>query len=414
MDYYQALEVMCRPVRAVDFPRALEPMQRLLDVLGNPEREFPAVVVAGSVGKGSACAAIAAALRTVPGLRVGLFTGPHLHSFRERFVLDGRMITPGIFVALTQEVQQAAERLNFPYSTFERSTALALLWFKRAGAKVMVLEAGIGGRFDAVNTVPKAAAVITPLELEHVAMLGGSLQSIAQHKAGIIERGGCAFSVPQPDEAADVLRHEAEQQGAALHFVEPEQLASAVCGWMAEQGWIPAQPTAYPVPALAARVETVRVGGRDLTIDGGHTPLAAARLWAHLAAQREAEAEGAARLVVGMLKDKASAAYLQAFDHAGVQLVLTQAPGHRGLPAAELAALADLQAAQVTVQPDLAAALNGLASAPESARAVAGSLRMAAAAREHYGLLLPDALEESQRTRALFEGDAYLKRLLPS
>jgi folylpolyglutamate synthase/dihydropteroate synthase len=177
---------------------------------------------------------------------------------------------------------------------------------------------------------------------------------------------------------------------------------------MAEQGWIPAQPTAYPVPALAARVETVRVGGRGLTIDGGHTPLAAARLWSHLAEN------GAARLVVGMLKDKASAAYLQAFDHAGVQLVLTQAPGHRGLPAAELAALADLQAAQVTVQPDLVAALNGLASAPESARAVAGSLRMAAAAREHYGLLLPDALEESQRTRALFEGDAYLKRLLPS
>ncbi len=412
MDYYQALEMMSQPVRAVDFPRALEPMQRLLELLGNPQHGIPAVVVAGSVGKGSACAAIAAALRTVPGLRVGLFTGPHLHSFRERFLLDGRLISPGIFVALAQEVQQAAERLNFPYSTFERATAMALLWFKRAGAKVMVLEAGIGGRWDAVNTVPKAAAVITVLEREHVAMLGGSLQTIAYHKAGIIGAGEQVFSVPQHDEAADVLRHEAEQQGATLQFVETDALAAAVCGWMAGQGWIPSAPAAYPAVTLPARVEAAQVNGRALIVDGGHTPLAAARLWAHL--ERLRGDDGAARLVVGMLKEKASAEYLRAFDHAGVQLILTEASGHRALPAAELAALADLQAAQVTVQPDLVAALDTLADAPESARAVAGSLRLAAAAREHYGLLSPDALTEAQRTRSLFEGDAYLKRLLPS
>jgi folylpolyglutamate synthase/dihydropteroate synthase len=138
-------------------------------------------------------------------------------------------------------------------------------------------------------------------------------------------------------------------------------------------------------------------------IDGGHTPLAARRL---AAALQPALAKGA-RVIVGMLTDKDASAYVRELDVPGLTLVLTRAPAERARAAAELAATVRAQHAQVEVEPSFDAALDTALHAPEGILAVAGSLRMAAAAREALGLLDGAALDEARRTRALFEGPAY-------
>ncbi len=238
--YFDALRALVQPIRAATWELTLDPMRRLIAALDEPQRAYRAVVVTGSTGKGTTCLRIAAAL-SASGLKVGLYTSPHLHLFRERFVVmkphpptpsataltgEGeqnptRMITQAEFVEMAQMVLAAEREINrdadHVYSTFERATALALLWFARQQIDVAVLEVGIGGRFDAVNVVANDLAVFTPIEAEHVAILGGSLESVAWHKAGIIQPRSAAISVAQTPEVWAVLEREAQEKGASLH-----------------------------------------------------------------------------------------------------------------------------------------------------------------------------------------------------
>src|SRR6185503_972995 len=194
------------------------------------------VVVTGSTGKGTTCLRLAELL-SIAGLNVGLYTSPHLHLFRERFAVlvssDGsrrlnidlqnrscRLITQSEFVEIAQIVFTAQQKLDHRYSTFESATAIALLWFAKQQVEIAVLEIGIGGRFDAVNAVTNVLAVFTPIEAEHISMLGGSLESVAWHKAGIIQPNGQAISVPQVPEVMAVLEREAYEKGAALQIVD--------------------------------------------------------------------------------------------------------------------------------------------------------------------------------------------------
>lgn len=410
-DYFDALRAICQPMRATDFPRSLAPMRRLLTTLGNPQARFSSIVVTGSVGKGTISHQLSVSGFQFPASRPqsvssptgdwqltsgnsvlstqhsGLFTGPHLHSFRERLTIAGEPISQAEFIAGVNAVRKAINRTNDAFTTFEQVTAIAAWWFAERGVEKAVLEVGIGGRWDAVNAIPNALAVITPIEREHLAMLGGSLQTIAYHKAGIIQPNGHAISVQQSPVVADVLQHEADFKGADLRFMDWDQLVT--------------QPI-----NLLGRLEQITVNGHLILIDGGHTALSAARLRARIDALTGNES---VRLVVGMLRDKAISAYLSQFDATRFQIILTQAPGHRALTPAELRDKAGLTQAHIELQPDLNAALkpdqnNGLL-------VVAGSLRMVAAAREAYGLLTPDELLEAQMTRTIFEGDDYLTLL---
>jgi folylpolyglutamate synthase/dihydrofolate synthase len=126
-------------------------MRRLLDALSHPEQAYPAVVVAGSVGKGTTCHQIASLMNT--HLKVGLYTSPHLHIFRERFVINGQMIAQAELIEGVQAVQQAAANLDTHYSTFEQATALAVWWFRQQAVDIAVLEIGIGGRCDKARWV---------------------------------------------------------------------------------------------------------------------------------------------------------------------------------------------------------------------------------------------------------------------
>jgi dihydrofolate synthase / folylpolyglutamate synthase len=411
--YRAALESMCQPVRQSAYPATLRPMQQLLAALGQPHQGLRAIVVAGSTGKGTACVQVARMLRA-QGFSVGLYTSPHLHSFRERIVLNDQMIPLADVVRGAAGVAQAAGDLEARYSTFEQTTALALWWFAQHTPDFVVLEIGLGGRWDAVNTVTNTLAVFTPIEMEHTAMLGGTLASIAGHKAGIIQPGGWALTVPQTVEVAQVLRDEAQQQGAHLETVVEDDgdgyLPLAAWANLRSRGLVADQDITYDPAwgALPGRQEHIYLNGRDVIIDGGHTPAAARHLRA--AIERQIGTEQPVRLVVGLLADK-NAAYLDVFDTPQYHLILTPAPSHRAAPPDRIAEQVHLQQAKVEIEPRLDVALDEIHHAPEMLAVVAGSLRLAAAAREFFGLLTPDELAEAHLTRAVFAGPDYLAKL---
>jgi dihydrofolate synthase / folylpolyglutamate synthase len=412
--YLDALSTLCQPIRAGDYPQSLRPMTDLLETLGSPHRGIPAVVVAGSSGKGTTSYQIAQLLRAT-GLNVGLYTSPHLHSFRERFVFNDKMISEADFIEGVQEVCKAARNFNHVYSTFEQATALALWWFARQKPDILVLEIGLGGRFDAVNAVQNSLAIFTRIESEHMAMLGGSLESIAWHKAGIIQPDGYALSVEQTEAVHTVLHHEAKIKHARLEQIDDQNQGNslALAAWqnLRERRVIPDRVSemGFTLNGLPGRLEQVKIGTRTILIDGGHTPAAGHYLRREI--DRLAGESKPVRMIAGMLQDKLAHDYLSSFDSPQFQIVLTRAPGHRANQPENLSQQASFQYAKVEIIPNLEDALEQAYTAPEEFIVVAGSLRMAAAARERYGLLNEAALAEALATRKIFEGQTYLARL---
>lgn len=419
MAYLDALNQLCQPIRARDYPHTLRPMYDLMVALGSPQRGLKAVVVAGSTGKGTTCHHLARLLRA-NGLQVGVYTSPHLHSFRERFVYNDVPISEEEFVTGFEIVRAAAATLPHHYSTFELATALALWWFARKQPDIVVLEVGLGGRYDAVNVVDNVLAILTRVEMEHAAMLGGSLRSIAWHKAGIIRPGGHVVTVKQSPEAFMVIEAEARQRYARLHLdggrnltFEGGEAVLAVAAWanLLERGLIPRRPflPGLRFDNLPGRLEQITLKGRTLLIDGGHTPDAARRLRAEIL--RLTRPLQPVRVIVGMLGDKSAQSFLQQFDIPRFHVTLTQAPSHRAALPELLYAQAAYRFASLDVVPDLSAAFDQAASASEALVVIAGSMRMAAAAREHFGLLTPAEIAEAEATRAIFDGSGYLARL---
>lgn len=201
----------------------LDRVRHLLALLGNPQEAYPAVIIAGTKGKGSTAALIEAGARAA-GLRTGFYSSPHLHTFRERIRLDGALIGEEAVARLVETrlqpvvAQMAASGNPGDVPTYyELCTALGFLAFVEARVDLAVLEVGLGGRLDATNVVTPALAVITPISYDHMAILGDTLGQIAYEKAGIIKPGGVVVTAPQPDEAAAVIRQAAAAQDATLY-----------------------------------------------------------------------------------------------------------------------------------------------------------------------------------------------------
>ena len=198
----------------------LRRMAELLQRVGNPHLTSPAIHLAGTKGKGSTAAMIASAL-SAAGYRTGLYTSPHLHTFRERFTIDGEMIAEEEFSALTERLQPEIDEVNRRHNygeltTFEILTALAFAFFGEQRVDFQVLEVGLGGRLDATNVVTPRLAVITSISLDHAAVLGDSLAKIAREKAGIIKPGALVVSAPQPSEAEVVIEEVCRHNRAGL------------------------------------------------------------------------------------------------------------------------------------------------------------------------------------------------------
>ncbi|MBI3318523.1 MAG: bifunctional folylpolyglutamate synthase/dihydrofolate synthase [Candidatus Omnitrophica bacterium] len=202
------------------YPEAfsLDRMEQLLERLGNPHRVTPTLHVAGTKGKGSTCAFTAGILQSA-GLKVGLYTSPHLVSFRERIQVNGEPISEEALSRLAERIRPFAGR-DLTY--FEVTTALAFLHFSDSDVEAAVIEVGLGGRLDATNTIEPEVCGIAPVSLDHMEKLGFSIGGIAGEKAGIIKPGVPAVIAPQPPEALNVLRKAAFEKKAPFHQVEEE------------------------------------------------------------------------------------------------------------------------------------------------------------------------------------------------
>jgi dihydrofolate synthase/folylpolyglutamate synthase len=187
----------------------LERIHAVLEALGRPQDRLRFVHVAGTNGKGSTCAMVESALRG-PQLRTGLFTSPHLAEPTERIRIDGRPISADRFAEAFDRVH-AVNALDNHTTYFETVTAMALLVFAEEGVDMVVLEVGLGGRLDATNVVSPELCVITPVDFDHEAFLGKSLESIAGEKAGILKLGVPAVFARQRPEAARVLDQRAAE-----------------------------------------------------------------------------------------------------------------------------------------------------------------------------------------------------------
>src|ERR1700682_1381057 len=188
----------------------------LLEALANPQHSFASVQIAGTNGKGST-AAMLDSICNRAGIRIGLFTSPHLISITERIKIAGVDISPHKFARLATQVKEAAEssvqhgKLQALPTFFEHVTAIAFLAFKEAGVELAILETGLGGRLDATTVAGAGTVAITPIALDHQEYLGSTLREIAVEKAAIIRPGTAAIVAQQPAEALDVILRRAAE-----------------------------------------------------------------------------------------------------------------------------------------------------------------------------------------------------------
>ena len=315
----------------------LERMTLVAAAMKNPERKYRVVHVAGTNGKGSTSAMIAAGLREA-GHRVGLFTSPHLVEPTERIVVDGRAVTAEEFAEAFAAVHKVAERmleagtLDAHPTYFETVTLMAFWWFAKAEVDWAVIEVGLGGRLDATNIVEPQLCVITPVDYDHEAWLGKSLDSIAFEKAGILKTGVPAVLAPQRAVARDVIMKRAEtvhapvMDSAAWPVAELEIDASGSrfmaagmridCPLAGEHQVDNARTAAVALHALNLSPEQIRFGietarwpGRlemvsrepEIWLDGAHNPAGARALASYIQRFHGGRRVG---LIYGAMRDK--------------------------------------------------------------------------------------------------------------
>lgn len=329
-------------------------MERLLDALGRPQDRLPPTIhIAGTNGKGSTTAFMRAILEAA-GLRVHVYTSPHLVAFNERIRIAGRLVDDARLISALDACEQANAGAEITF--FEVTTAAALLLFAEEPADILLLEVGLGGRLDATNVIDAPlASVITPVSMDHERYLGETLADIAAEKAGILKAGAPAVIAPQPEAARAVIERVAAALSAPL-----ASFGEAFQAWE-ENGRLVYQDDEglmdLPRPRLIGRHQAVNAGmaiaalrqagrlpdpdtvgrglltvdwpGRmqplmhgpvlelcppdtELWLDGGHNPGAGAAIAAEMALQEE-RSDRPLYLVTGMLKTKDPVGFFQPF-----------------------------------------------------------------------------------------------------
>ncbi|HSA62714.1 MAG TPA: folylpolyglutamate synthase/dihydrofolate synthase family protein [Nitrospiraceae bacterium] len=350
----------------------LETMQALLGRIGHPERRLRTLHIGGTNGKGST-AAMAAAILQASGLRVGLYTSPHLVEFRERIRVNGEMIPEGRIADLTGRLQSAIQGGLAP-TFFEMTTAMALLHFAESQVDVVVLEVGMGGRFDATNVVEPMACAITTIALEHQEYLGRTEEAIAFEKAGIIKPSVPVVIGRMGPEADKVMHRVAQERKAPLWQLEQDfsvvgdgpqqftyrgvarvfeelacglagrhQLDNAACALALLEA---AGKAGVAVDEAAVRrgLQSVKWEGRlelveespMVLLDGAHNPAAAAALAGYLGDFLARRPDARIILVWGMMRDKDHRGFLAPLQSVVSEIVLTQAGLARSATVQEL------------------------------------------------------------------------------
>jgi dihydrofolate synthase/folylpolyglutamate synthase len=422
----------------------LAPMRRLLRRLGDPQ-DGPAIVhVAGTKGKGSTAALMAAAL-SAAGRRTALFCSPHLHRLEERFRIDGVEPTPEELVALTEAVRPAVAALDASPdgrgpTFFEITTAMGLLHFARRNVDVVVLEVGLGGRLDSTNCVRPRVAILTSISFDHTRQLGSTLGAIAREKAGILKRHGRGVSGVRGQEPLASIRRVARQRRASLREIDrdfgfvyrapspPLDAPSAgrvtVGTWRTDWGPIDlpllgahqAHNAAVALAGLDALAEAGIDSGRDAVVRGfsalrwpARVEVLGRRPWlvidgAHNVASAEALAETLRTcfpptprtLVFGTTRDKDLRGQLRALLPLFDTVVATcYVENPRAVPPEHVAAaVAELTGRPAIVAHGPAEALDAANSrtGPDALICVTGSLFLAGEARAHVLGLRPEPI----------------------
>lgn len=223
MDYSQSLEKVNSLLKFGIKP-GLERISELLNRLGNPQDKLKFVHVAGTNGKGTACTLISNVLAAA-GYKTGLYTSPYIMDFRERFRINGEMISKNELSCLTERVSKVVDEMkqeNLIITEFEFITALAFLWYFEQKCDIVVLEVGLGGRFDATNIINSPlVSLIMSISLDHTAILGDTVEKIAYEKCGIIKSHSHAVVYAnQPDGVIDVIKNFAEEHKASLTIAD--------------------------------------------------------------------------------------------------------------------------------------------------------------------------------------------------
>jgi len=394
----------------------LERISLLLERLGNPHRRLRCIHVAGTNGKGSVCAFIETGLRAA-GFRTGLFTSPHLVEPTERIQIAGRPVSPEHFVEAFELVHAEAERLlaeglldGHP-SYFETVTAMAFWLFDRLSVEYAVLEVGLGGRLDATNVVTPELAVITPVDYDHEAYLGKSLEAIAAEKAGIIKPGvpliisrqrpeveallaACAARAGAPLFRASEWRAEdviIEQRGSRFTAAGPLRLAIE-CPLAGEHQVSNVLTAVAALNQAGVRPEAIQQGIRRtrwpgrlewvsenpaILLDGAHNPAGARALADYI---RRFEAGRRLRLVYGAMRDKAVEEVASILFPLAGEIILTTTGQARAVRPEYIRELAGRSDAVIAPTVEQAVQL-ARRSEPGSWTIITGSLYLVGAAR---------------------------------
>ncbi len=415
----------------------------LLRELGDPQLTVRGALVAGTNGKGSVLALAGSALRAA-GLRVGETPKPHLVTYRERIVVDGRPIEAADFARLVAEVVPAADRVarrHGPPTEFELLTAIVFRHFAEAGLDLAIVEVGLGGRLDATHAWDGGVAAVTNVDLDHTDRLGPTIPLIAREKAAIIERGDLAVT-GATGEALAVIRRRAGRMGVPLTVVEPAPIlamdrdgltvelprlgrtrvallgrhqaanvavADAVLDALGAAGIArvgdAARRAGYAAATWPGRLELLTADGRDVLLDGAHNPAGAAALAVALEDLRSHLTPGPLTLVTASMADKDVAGVIAALaasrSMAGARVIATAVDLPRAMPAAELAdhwRAARPGGPAPAVAADPGAALDQALAGPRGPVVVAGSLYLVGAVRARLvdDPLLRDPIDEAR------------------
>jgi len=203
----------------------LERFLKVLELAGNPHRAFRSAHIAGTNGKGSTAAMIAAVMRKA-GVRTGLYLSPYVFDIRERIQVEGRMVTRRRFAQLATEarslMEEAGSRGWGTLTEFEAKTLMGFLCFAQDGVEFASVEVGLGGRLDATNVIVPDVSVITNVAMDHMEYLGETLAQIAAEKAGIIKRGVTVVCGSTDSTVSDVVMRRAEESGSPVIWALPE------------------------------------------------------------------------------------------------------------------------------------------------------------------------------------------------
>ena len=375
-------------------------IEAVLETLGRPQDKLPPTIhVAGTNGKGSTCAYLRA-MAEEAGLKVHVYTSPHLVRFNERTRLAGKLVTDDELVVWLNRVYAALDGREI--TRFEATTATSLLAFSEVPADLLILEVGLGGRFDATNVVnTPALSVITPVDFDHKQFLGSDLAKIAGEKAGIIKPGLPVVSAIQARVCGDVIRARAKELAAPLTALRmediekvPERVAlpgthqrynAALAGLaMRTLGhpkindraiWAGAQSAIWParMQRLADGPVTAIANGAEVWLDGGHNPHAATAI-----AELLREMGGRTVMVTAMIASKDHGGFFHAFKGVVASVhTMPNAPGHAGAEPEALADTARTFMPHATAHASLEAALAAAAAEKPDRILIGGSLYLA-------------------------------------